>query len=155
MRIKMSLDLTKENANEDLSDLILLDEFDNNDLAKLFYTGYHNSIDDEGESVGDWGEIISQFKNNEFGELIHEASLVIKVKGEIVSGIVIGIDEDKPYIIALATNPRCRNKGLAGRLIRSSARVLESNHNQLVLYVDEANIEAVRLYKKLGFEIVE
>lgn len=156
MRIKMTLDLTEYSSKqEDFADIVMLKEVCNMDLANLFYAGYHNSVDDEGESIADWNTIISQFKRDEFGDLIHEASLVIKNKDRLSSGIVVGKEGNNPYIIALATEPSYRKKGLASRLINASASILKAKYKEFILYVNKENTSAIRLYEKLGFKLVE
>ena len=151
----MVLDLTNYKNNDYTLNVMKLEDIDDNDIAKLFHSGYQNSIDDEGESIDDWKKLVSKFKGNEYGELIYEATLFIKNGNNLASGIIIGKEDNKPYIIAITTEPNNRNKGLASSLIKTCAIILKEKYKEFILYVNEENTKAIELYKKLGFKIVE
>ena len=134
MRLRMVLALTDYKTNDYFLNITKLADVDDNDIAALFYSGYHNSIDDEGESPDDWKKLVAEFKGNEYRELIGEASLFIKNGNDLASGIVIGKKDDNPYIIALATEPNHRHKGFASDLIKTCAMILKDQYKEFVLY---------------------
>ena len=150
MRLKMSLDLRI--YDEIKSDhIFFFNDFNNEDLASLFYRAYHHSVDDEGESIKDWISNIIDFKEHKYGELIDEASFVMMENDQMVSAIVIGLKDSNPYIISLVPDPMFRQRGYASKLIKACASVLKTNYKELILYVSKENKDAINLYNKFGF----
>lgn len=87
--------------------------------------------------------------------MLSTASFVIKNnQNELISAIVLGLEDGIPYVISLVTHPTQRGKQLAEDLLNLSMNQLIGNYNELVLYVNEENVGAIRLYERLGF-IVE
>ena len=151
MRLKMYLNLENVNYDKSNNDLEYFKDYDSKELAPLFHSAYHGSVDDEGETLQDWGEIIEDIKADKFGERIDDASFIICKNGELTSGIVIGLEDDYPYIISLVTLPSCQRQGLATKLILLASKVLKEKYKELILYVNENNINAIDLYIKMGF----
>ena len=56
-------------------------------------------------------------------------------------------------ISAVCTHPDHHSKGYAGQLIQSQIRSIKANSGVPFLHVKDDNMEAIRLYKKLGFEV--
>src|SRR6185312_33954 len=56
-------------------------------------------------------------------------------------------------ISAVCTHPDHHGKGYAGQLIQSQVRSIKANSGVPFLHVKDDNMEAIRLYKKLGFEV--
>jgi len=56
-------------------------------------------------------------------------------------------------ISAVCTHPDYHGKGYAGQLIQSQVRSIKANSGMPFLHVKDDNMEAIRLYKKLGFEV--
>ncbi|HEY5465256.1 MAG TPA: GNAT family N-acetyltransferase [Hanamia sp.] len=56
-------------------------------------------------------------------------------------------------ISAVCTHPDHHGKGYAGQLIQSQVRSIKANSSAPFLHVKDDNMEAIRLYKKLGFEV--
>ena len=150
MRLKMYLNLENVNYDKSNNDLEYFKDYDSKELAPLFHSAYHGSVDDEGETLQDWGEIIEDIKADKFGERIDDASFIICKNGELTSGIIIGLEDDYPYIISLVTAPTYQRQGLATKLILSASKVLKEKYKELILYVNENNINAIDLYIKMG-----
>ena len=151
MRLKMYLILENVNCDNSNDNLEYFKDYDSKELAPLFHSAYHGSVDDEGENLQDWGEIIEDIKADKFGERIDDASFIICKNGELTSGIIIGLENDYPYIISLVTAPTYKRQGLATKLILSASKVLKEKYKELILYVNENNINAIDLYIKMGF----
>ena len=151
MRLKMYLNLENVNYDNSIKDLRYFKNYNSRELAPLFLSAYHGSVDDEGETLQDWEEIIEDIKADKFGERIDDASFVIHENGELTSGIVIGLEDDYPYIISLVTLPSCQRQGLATKLTLLASKVLKEKYKKLVLYVNENNKNAITLYTKLRF----
>lgn len=58
-------------------------------------------------------------------------------------------------ISAVCTHPDYHGKGYAGQLIQSQIRNIKANSGVPFLHVEDSNIRAISLYKKLGFEVRE
>ena len=56
-------------------------------------------------------------------------------------------------ISAVCTHPDHHSKGYAGQLIQSQIRSIKAKSGVPFLHVKDDNMEAIRLYKKLGFEV--
>jgi ribosomal protein S18 acetylase RimI-like enzyme len=54
-------------------------------------------------------------------------------------------------ISAVCTDPAYRGRGLAARLVRAVAAEIEARGRTPFLHAAESNVDAVRLYEKLGF----
>ncbi|MBW1752749.1 MAG: GNAT family N-acetyltransferase [Deltaproteobacteria bacterium] len=62
----------------------------------------------------------------------------------------------KADILRIAVHPNHRGKGIAKELLETSFRVFsEDNIEEVSLHVDSSNRAAVKLYEKLGFEIIK
>lgn len=151
MRLKMYLNLENVNYDNSIKDLRYFKDYNSKELAPLFHNAYHGSVDDEGETLQDWEEIIEDIKADKFGERIDDASFVICKNGELTSGIIIGLEDDYPYIISLVTAPKYQRQGLATKLTLPASKVLKEKYKKFILYVNENNKNAIALYKKLGF----
>ena len=151
MRLKMYLILETVNCDNSNDNLEYFKDYDSKELAPLFHSAYHGSVDDEGETLQDWGEIIEDIKADKFGERIDDASFIICKNGELTSGIILGLENDYPYIISLVKAPTYKRQGLATKLILSASKVLKEKYKELILYVNENNINAIDLYIKMGF----
>lgn len=77
--------------------------------------------------------------------------------GDQICGAMYSLFTDGTvYIIDFSVEPECRQRGV-GTVFLSYAldRYREEGYSQAVLFVTESNMGAVRLYKKLGFEVEE
>lgn len=72
---------------------------------------------------------------------------------ENLVGYIILQLTDEINIVSIAVEKECRNLGIATKLIEHTEKVFKSKINKLSLEVNEKNISAFLLYKKLGFTI--
>lgn len=56
-------------------------------------------------------------------------------------------------VSAVCTDPAHRGQGLAARLVRAVAAGIEERGRTPILHAAEANVNAIRLYEKLGFAL--
>lgn len=99
-----------------------------------------------------------------FGSGVHDHGLVAEAEGRVVGAAwarVLGgelpgyghIDDSTPEL-ALSVLPEYRGRGIGTRLIRSLLELLAGcGYGRVSLSVDRTN-HAVRLYTKLGFEVM-
>ncbi len=63
---------------------------------------------------------------------------------------------EKAEILRIAVHPNHRGKGVAKELLETISRIFsEDNIEEVSLHVDSSNRAAVKLYEKLGFEIIK
>ena len=125
-------------------------------IAKAMLDAYMCTVDQQEDTFEEALCEVENIFNNKYGPLIAEASLIIEKEGEVASIILITLYEETPLIIEIFTGKKYYKQGMATSLINASMNELLSlGYKQLCLYVKEENIEAIHLYKKLGFEIVE
>lgn len=86
-----------------------------------------------------------------------EGSLVATQKGKIVGfimGVISGLRQAR--ILMLAVKGECRHAGIASTLIRSfMSSCIVRSIDSIILEVRISNAEAINLYGKFGFRIVE
>ncbi|MEM0490610.1 MAG: ribosomal protein S18-alanine N-acetyltransferase [Ignisphaera sp.] len=89
--------------------------------------------------------------------LYPELFLVIELESNII-GYVAGIvrKDNFGHIISLCIHPTYRRKGLGKQLVAYIEKVFKESFNvcQYRLEVRTSNIEAISLYKKLGYSII-
>lgn len=101
---------------------------------------------------------------NKLGSLLHDNyifslddfsdCLVIEVDRKIIGFIIYSEIYERAEIVDIIIEPAYRNKGYAKSLIKRFLDVLNKSVNNVTLEVNSSNINAINLYKKLGFEIV-
>ena len=72
---------------------------------------------------------------------------------ENLVGYIILQLTDEINIVSIAVEKEHRNLGIATKLINHTEKVFKSKFNKLSLEVNEKNVSAFLLYKKLGFSI--
>lgn len=125
---------------------------DINDLAISMLDAFRDTEDFEGETLNDLDEEIRSIVESTFGIFISDASFQIRQNTEVVSAILISLYEGKPLISELFTRKKYINLGMASSLLRKSINaLLRLGYEDLVLYVHPKNVQAINLYKKIGF----
>ncbi len=94
--------------------------------------------------------------NGDYGEILKDASLIIKNKGRIIGGIVSSrLGFDKSFIVSVFVKREYRKKGLGYFLVTSSLNRLKAlSYHYTYLWVNSENF-AIDLYKKIGFVFEE
>lgn len=96
-----------------------------------------------------------------FGERPHDYGFLAEANGETVGAAWVRIMNDYGHVddetpsFALSVLPEWRGRGVGGELMRKLLAFLDKQgYEQTSLAVQKAN-RAVRLYRRLGFEIVD
>lgn len=98
-----------------------------------------------------------------FSKKLKKTFYIIKNKDEIVGYCIYYIKPDfsssrfnkKAIIYCLGIDKNSRRKGFAERLLKETIREMKENNIPfIILYVDVNNVPAIRLYEKLGFQIL-
>lgn len=77
---------------------------------------------------------------------------VAEIDNEIIGYIVVKVILDEAEILSLATKPSFRRKGVALALLKDTIFKLKDIAKICYLEVRISNIEAINLYRKLGFK---
>jgi [ribosomal protein S18]-alanine N-acetyltransferase len=102
-----------------------------------------------------------RFDRESMREFAEERNAVVhvaeKVCGEIVGFVIAHIEriasEWRAYVVTLDVAPECRQKGLAGRLMREAeACAVAAGVRWMQLHVFTGNKAAIRFYERLGYE---
>jgi GNAT superfamily N-acetyltransferase len=125
-------------------------------IAKAMLNAYMGTVDQQEDTFEEALCEVENIFNDKYGSLITEASLMINGRSEVAAIIFITLYKETPLIIELFTCKNYYKQGMATSLINASMNeLLDIGYNQLCLYVKEDNKDAIQLYRKLGFEIVE
>ena len=102
-----------------------------------------------------------RFDRESMKEFAEGPNAVVRV-AEMVCGEIVGFviahfeqvgSELRAYIVTLDVAPECRQKGLAGRLIREAeTRATAAGVRWIQLHVFTGNSSAIRFYERLGYE---
>ena len=125
-------------------------------LGRLMYVAYQGTVDYEGETEADACGEIARTLGGEYGPLNVAASQVCEVAGEIRSAALITTWRSKPLLAYSLTHPASQKQGLATRCLHAACTALRSQGlGELRLVVTLANEPALKLYRKLGFQMFE
>ncbi len=128
---------------------------DINELGAVMLDAYKDTIDDEGETLEAAQNEIKSALEEKYGEFISDASFLIELNNKITSAILINLFEGKPLITYVFTSKKNSGKGMAKHLIQKSINSLfDLGFEELCLFLTKGNLNAIRLYKKIGFEII-
>lgn len=85
-----------------------------------------------------------------------ETFLVVSLNGSIVGYSASVLRGSEGHIISIAVHPDYRGIGIGEKLLRENIkRLKDSGAERVVLEVRVDNIQALKLYQKLGFRIVK
>ena len=123
------------------------------DLAPMMLAAYRGTPDDEGETIADTVDVLSDAMAGEWGEWVEEASFVALEDGVPVGAVLTAMADALPFISFVFTPPEHQGRGVATRLIaRAGEALAERGHATVDLWVNPASERAVSLYRHLGFE---
>ncbi|MFA5675316.1 MAG: ribosomal protein S18-alanine N-acetyltransferase [Christensenellales bacterium] len=91
--------------------------------------------------------LLADLTGNEFARY-----LVAELKGHVIGYCSMHTVVDEGHIMNMAVLPDYRRKGIAEKLLKTMIAL--SGLNYFTLEVRMSNFGAVRLYEKLGFEII-
>lgn len=104
---------------------------------------------------------LGTFLNPKFCELFHiedlkpyERIYIYKETKEVLGFIHISIHYEVVDLLNIVVDESHRNKGIATILMDYMISSLPSNVEKIILEVNENNIEAIKLYNKFNFNII-
>lgn len=95
-----------------------------------------------------------------FGELLGMSGTFLQVAREAPASSIMGfiltrIAADEAEIITIAVDPAQRGRGIGAALVTSAAAEAKAfGASSLILEVAEDNAAAIRLYERLGFDVI-
>lgn len=125
-------------------------------IAKAMLDSYMGTVDQMENTFEEAFTEVKNIFNHGYGKFVAEASFLAEQNNDVASVILLNLYEDKPLITEVFTGKKYYRQGLAGNLIKTSMNALYGmGYEELFLYVNEENIDAIKLYKRLRFKIVE
>jgi ribosomal protein S18 acetylase RimI-like enzyme len=122
-------------------------------LGQLMHRAYLGTVDYDGETVAQSLEEIRKTFSGEYGAFNAACSRVLDDQGRLLCATLITVWEDRPFVAFSMTSPDVRNQGLARACMTSAMIALrDCGEHELRLVVTRANLPAVALYRRLGFE---
>ena len=123
-------------------------------LGVLMERAYRGTVDDEGETRGQFVAEAKETLEGKWGAFVPEASFGIAQDGRTVSATVVTLWKDKPLLAYSVTEPAYQGQGMASCLIRQTMNALQRlGYTELDLGVTAGNAAAENLYRKLGFQV--
>jgi ribosomal protein S18 acetylase RimI-like enzyme len=122
-------------------------------LADLMMSAYVGTIDYEGETRAQALEEVQDTLAGRRGPFDWEASRVIAQDAALASAALVITWRDEPFVCFSMTAGPVKRQGLARACLLASMNNLTSRGaTRLRLLVTRANLPAVGMYRKLGFE---
>ncbi|NRY59402.1 GNAT family N-acetyltransferase [Clostridium beijerinckii] len=142
-------------APQELKGIYTFDKIDSDDIDGLSVSmldAFKDTVDFNGETIEELHKEICSIVESTFGRFIPDASFQIKQNGEIAAVVLISLFKGKPFVSELFTVKKYLKQGMASNLLKKSINVLMNlGYDDLILYVHSENVDAVNLYKKIGF----
>ncbi|UYN98862.1 MAG: ribosomal protein S18-alanine N-acetyltransferase [Devosia sp.] len=89
------------------------------------------------------------------GDAASPAYIACDSRRRIAGFALIRLAADEAELLTIAVDPKWRGKGLGRALMEAGfADLMLSPARRMFLEVDEQNLAAIRLYKRLGFEAI-
>jgi GNAT superfamily N-acetyltransferase len=155
-RLRLVLDLARA-PEPDAADCRAVAETDREQLAELMLDAYRDTIDYNGETLADARKEVEETIAGAYGRFLPDCSFVAPAPAGLAAATLVTLldpdgPDQAPLLAFVMTRKDCQGRGLAGSLIRRTARaLLHSGHSRLRLAVTAANAPACRLYARLGF----
>jgi GNAT superfamily N-acetyltransferase len=125
-------------------------------LAALLIAAYAGTIDDEGETPEQALAEIDRTLGGAYGPYLEPCSFLVEDEGRVVATSLITRWTEAPLVAFVMVAPEHKGRGLGERVLRRSMAALAAQgERELVLFVTDGNEPAQRLYKHLGFLVVE
>ncbi len=126
-------------------------------LAELMLDAFTDTIDfDEGDDLDAAREQVTMTFAGDYGDLLPEVSFVAFDGPLALGASIITRYEAAPFLAFSMTRADRKGQGLArALLVRSLRAIAAANGSHIDLEVTDGNVPAQRLYRSLGFDVVE
>ena len=134
------------------SELLRLGLDDELPLARLMLAAYRGGVDDEGETEADALAIVRDTFDGRVGPFLHDCSYARWRGREMIAAAVVTVFQGMPMIAFCVTDPAHQRQGHGEAVIMAAiAGLEEAGWAKLQLFVNPLNVDAIRLYRRLGF----
>jgi len=121
-------------------------------VAELFYSAYHESIDDEGELISDWQKELRETADGKYGPLIPELSFQLQKDDHPIGAVVTSTFQELPLLLFVVMSAAFKGNGLSKLLMKEVIqRAKAMGLTRLYLVVTVENQPAYKLYEACGF----
>lgn len=121
-------------------------------LASLMMRAYVGTVDYEGEGEAEALSEVRRTLSGDRGPFLWSESNVVPREGTLACATLVTRWNGEPLVAFAMTDARFKRQGLARACMLSSMHQLRAvGERQLSLFVTLANVEAVSLYRSLGF----
>ncbi len=87
-------------------------------VAELFYSAYHETTDDEGESLADWQRELRETADGKYGPLIPELSFQLQKVHYPIGAVVTSTFQELPLLLFVVMDAAFKGKGLSKLLMK-------------------------------------
>jgi ribosomal protein S18 acetylase RimI-like enzyme len=126
-------------------------------IGRLMWAAFRGTSDDQYDAPADAQRDAAQTVAGVWGPVVWDASLAGELDSLVIAAAIVVRDSAHaglPLLAFALTDPGHQRRGIGQRLIEESIARLDSNGvHELHLAVTPGN-PAVRLYQRLGFEVV-
>ncbi|MFT3943213.1 MAG: GNAT family N-acetyltransferase [Ancrocorticia sp.] len=135
--------------------VVPIDQVDITELAELMLAAYRGTPDDEGEDLDDAIAVVRDAVAGEHGPLSSSASGAICIDDDVASAIFVSGRAEIPLISYVITAPNRQRQGLATFLIERACAALAGQGYGAVELAVTVGAPGERLYRRLGFQVIE
>ena len=127
---------------------------DREQLVLLMLEAYCGTIDYEGEEMPEAiAEVEGYFSG---GTLLQNCSIVLMAADEMVSARLVTAYRDSTIVGAVMTAPAFKRRGLGSAVtVESLIAIREDGHGYVHAFVTEGNTASERIFKRLGFDLLQ
>lgn len=124
-------------------------------LAELLYRSFHDTVDDEGESMAEWLDEVQATFAGKYGEIITPLTFKLCHEDKAIGAFITSNFREIPLILYVVIHPDYRGQQLSKALLRQGIAIAEKEGlESLYLTVTLKNVAAYQLYQKVGFEVI-
>ncbi len=118
-------------------------------LAGLMLDAYVDTIDYEGEDLGDAADEVRRFLGDP--DSLLDRSYVIEDADRIVSGVLVAMSEGLPLVGYVMTVPEYKGRGLGRAVVAHALEHLAADdHDRVALHITVGNTASEALFRSLG-----
>lgn len=121
--MKMRINLVEQRYNKHLLYRQVTRQ-DTSALGRLFYDGYKDTIDYEGETEGQFITEIENTLEGKYGPFLFQCSFLIELDQQVAATTFINLFRGVPLLSYTVTRPNYINKGYSTFLIKKSMDAL-------------------------------
>ncbi|CAB3759830.1 hypothetical protein GQ57_34035 [Burkholderia sp. MSh2] len=151
---KLALSDCAHRAIAQSADLRHIQHGDASALGLLFFTAFHGTIDDIGQTEAQYASKATAILAGQYGQWISEASWTVEQTGGLQSACLVCDYQAYgcPVIAVIASAPGSQRLGAAGALLDAAlAKLSALGHSECSAMITNGNVASERLFRSRGF----